>query len=376
MGIVKQLIMYAVFLSAATATLILAPKYFSTRNALPDKCFEEIQPEYLKTDPNSLIHIQDSDDILKVRSNIIKFLWKRDKLPVTMPTKINKDISPPSYFDAFKKSNLKQVDEIIIDMDLDFTSTVYHLQPIKSSNKLLVYHLGHSWDINANGGNKVIASFLEQGYAIIIFRMPMTGKNKSLTGSQIVSAHNEMKKLESDTINPLKFFVEPIAVSLNYVEKEYSYTDTVMMGVSGGGWTTTLYAAIDTRILKSFPVAGSSPLYLRTPPCGQQSAGDYEQGMKDTSNMVTSFYVNTASYLDLYILGAHGPGRQQVQILNKYDHCCHNGIRHFTYEKTIKDIILQLGSGKFSVALDTTHKEHKISQWGLDIINSNILPSS
>ena len=37
-----------------------------------------------------------------------------------------------------------------------------------------------------------------------------------------------------------------------------------MAGLSGGGWTTTLYAAIDPSIRYSFPVAGTIPLYLRT----------------------------------------------------------------------------------------------------------------
>ena len=36
-----------------------------------------------------------------------------------------------------------------------------------------------------------------------------------------------------------------------------------MIGISGGGWTTTVYPAIDTRISESFSVAGSLPLSLR-----------------------------------------------------------------------------------------------------------------
>jgi len=67
--------------------------------------------------------------------------------------------------------------------------------------------------------------------------------------------------------------------------------------IPGGGWTTTLYAAIDPTIRCSFPVAGSIPLYLRT----KGSVGDREQ-------FEPSFY-SIAGYPDLYVLGAHGRGR-------------------------------------------------------------------
>lgn len=43
------------------------------------------------------------------------------------------------------------------------------------------------------------------------------------------------------------------------------------MGKSGGGWTTTVSAALDPRIRVSFPIAGSIPLNF------QHTSWDFEQ---------------------------------------------------------------------------------------------------
>src|ERR1041385_7687309 len=89
-----------------------------------------------------------------------------------------------------------------------------------------------------------------------------------------------------------------------------------MVGLSGGGWTTTLYAAIDPRIRKSFPVAGSIPLYLYS----DHYQTDAEQSRPELYSL--------AGYPDLYVLGSSGIGRKQVQILNHSDSCCFGSLQH------------------------------------------------
>jgi len=56
---------------------------------------------------------------------------------------------------------------------------------------------------------------------------------------------------------PLRYFVEPVAIGLNYTRR-LGYALTAMAGLSGGGWTTMLYAALDPRVQRSYPVAGSA----------------------------------------------------------------------------------------------------------------------
>jgi cephalosporin-C deacetylase-like acetyl esterase len=60
--------------------------------------------------------------------------------------------------------------------------------------------------------------------------------------------------------------MEPVAAFINYAVKKSSPAEIVMTGISGGGWTTQLYSALDDRIKYSFPVAGSYPFFLRSKP--------------------------------------------------------------------------------------------------------------
>ena len=59
------------------------------------------------------------------------------------------------------------------------------------------------------------------------------------------------------------WFVRTQVVALNYSARQFAHEDVVMIGLSVGGWTMTLYAALDPRVRLSFPVAGTLPDYLR-----------------------------------------------------------------------------------------------------------------
>src|SRR5262249_54058794 len=133
-----------------------------------------------------------------------------------------------------------------------------------------------------------------------------------------------------------------------------------MVGVSGGGWTTTVAAAIDPRILISVDVAGSLPLYLRPRggPCVKPGdAGDMEQ-------YHPAFYA-IADYLDLYVLGSAGRGRGHLQVLNQFAPWCFAGVGSRTYEPILTEIIRGAG-GRYALYLDSSHAFHQISQDALE----------
>jgi hypothetical protein len=122
-----------------------------------------------------------------------------------------------------------------------------------------------------------------------------------------------------------------------------------MMGISGGGWTTTLMAAVDSRIRISFPVAGSYPIYLRS-----------NRGWGDWEHSIPELY-KTVNYLEMYILGAYGNQRMQLQIINQFDSCCIAGIKSETYKDIVIRRIKLLGSGHWDLFVDDSHTEHIIS---------------
>ena len=57
-----------------------------------------------------------------------------------------------------------------------------------------------------------------------------------------------------------------------------------MVSISGG-WTTTVYAAIDPRVTRSYPVAGSLPIPLRV---DVRDWGDWESNCSSTASRARS----------------------------------------------------------------------------------------
>ena len=187
--------------------------------------------------------------------------------------------------------------------------------------------------------------------------MPLLGPNNQSTvelpriGKLKMTSHGHMKLLSPESGHPVKYFIEPVIIALNYINETFDYSSVSMVGISGGGWTTTLAAAVDTRIGYSFPVAGSYPIYLRSN--SQRDWGDYEQN-------VPELYKNV-NYLELYVLGSHGENRKQIQIINQFDSCCFAGVKWQTYKDIVRKRVHQLGSGEYDLFMDSSHQEHLIS---------------
>lgn len=180
-------------------------------------------------------------------------------------------------------------------------------------------------------------------------RMPLYGENTAGAG---IWSHEIVLGLRPTAGSGMQFFIEPVAVVVNWAVDE-GFSEISMIGLSGGGWTTTLAAAIDPRIRYSFPVAGSLPLYVRT-----SDLGDAEQFDPATYSI--------AGYPDLYVLGGAGDGSRQRQILNRYDDCCFSGVRHLAYEEYVRSTGATIGSGEWDVFIDSSHVGHLTSLYALE----------
>jgi hypothetical protein len=279
----------------------------------------------------------------------------------------------PTWIGLIGSDNIGLVERLDVEMDYQMHSYAYLIHPQKiNNNRLLIFHMGHSSNLLDAGGQQTMKYFLDCGFSVMAFWMPLFGEN-SRTAYNVpgygtiafAAGHTEMsQKLENSDGSFIRFFVEPVVVAINYVKANYSYRDINMTGISGGGWTTHIVAAIDPRVELSFPVAGSLPLYLRYGPCPNGSLGDEEQYW---AAMYGDIYGSggVANWLDIYILGGYGTGRGQVQILNKYDACCFGGINYQTYEPFVSGVADSLGAGYYYVYLDATHHQHQISDIAL-----------
>jgi hypothetical protein len=325
---------------------------------------------FLDANINELVSIHDQQEAVAKRAELVNFIWGSTGVPKELPAKVENNISDERYAGL---PNLKQIDRLTVTMDWGFTSSAYHFTPVQGNGKLFVYHGGHDGDFIA--AKDLFAIFLKNGFGVLALSMPLEAPNNQPVvelqgiGKIQLVFHDQLKLLKMKSGHPVQLFLTPITVCLNHLQS-LGYQSIYMTGVSGGGWTTTIYAALDPRITRSYPVAGSLPLHLREDRDRSNSAhraadwGDYEQAIPELHAV--------ANYLDLYILSSFGAGRKQLQILNKYDPCCLAGETFRTYESVVNDRVRALGGGTFAVYLDTKNPYHSVSHNTVDVILNDI----
>lgn len=301
------------------------------------------------TDPASLI----SDDLDRVQADLIETIWP-DGYPTDTPTIIELPAMP--YDLEAVTAEVERVELASVET-FGFTSTTYVLHPANPEGFVIV-HGGHQdpdqMGVLCCGLAETVDMFLEDGWTVAVMQMPLFGWNRDHTGrvgdavAWIPTDNPDRHDVLFDFLEPhvgaqtFRVFLEPVTQVLNH------YGEAVMVGLSGGGWTTHMVAAVDDRIRLSVPVAGALPLYARG-------------GGEDLEQVYPPIFEETASYLEVFLLGA-SDGREQLQILNEYDDCCFSGTAYETYAPLLEE---QPG---WSLWVDRTHEKHQISSAARDVI--------
>lgn len=216
-----------------------------------NKQYEEIDPFFYKTNVTSLINIENRNDILEKRQELIEFIWKSKSFPTQNTPTIEENISDERYR---KLKNLEQIDKYTISMDYGVDSIAYLFLAKEKNGNLVIYHEGHGGDFIR--GYETIDSLLQNNYSVIAFSMPLLGLNNQPEveiphlGRIILKNHNNFQFLDTSDFSSIKFFLHPVTVSLNYIEQAHKFDKYYMIGISGGAWVTMLYSAIDDRIQK------------------------------------------------------------------------------------------------------------------------------
>ena len=317
------------------------------------------------------ITIHSAREVAEKRRVLIQYLWGADGFPERrLPNVVLTNVPSP----VKQLSHLARVDEFRIDLAPGLQGLAYHFIPQRPNRELVVVHHGHACTLDDDpspadvgyGLQRTIHALLREGYGVLGAFMP------HMRPGDCTGGHDAM--FQTNTLgSPIKYFLETTALSLNYLNTRSrsgqfpKYRAFNITGLSGGGWTSTIYAAIDPRIRCSFPVAGTIPLYLRT----GGSVGDREQ-------YEPTFY-RLAGYPDLYILGAHGPGRKQVQILVRQDNCCFGQAQHDTksagmayadamrdYVQRVQAALKTVGRGSFRLEIDDIAPSHMISHHAIE----------
>ena len=292
--------------------------------------------------------------MVRIRSDLIAYIWKRPTLPRDLPD-VETDVPNP-FADVLEMSAVHRIDRLTVRLD-DFVSQMYLFVPAHPRRALTIFHAGHSHTFQEDEGAGTVRFFLKHRYPVLVVFMPLYGPNTGPVSSAFY--HDVMPALETATRSPIRYFLEPVVQAVNYARWLLRSSHVSMIGLSGGGWTTTLAAAVDLRIRTSVAVAGSLPLYLRRPPClTRPERGDFEQRHEPLFAL--------ADYLDLYVLASYGFARRHLQVLNQFDACCFSGIRFLTYRDIVEGVVRDLGRGRCDLFLDSSHALHQISPLALD----------
>ena len=198
----------------------------------------------------------------------------------------------------------------------------------KNSKKLLIYNQGHGGSpFEFEYFSEIKKKFISQDYDILSLSMTGIGFNEDLEidfpgykKNKISSNHYTYKTFydpEKPNKEPLSLMTSGNYYLIKNLINNKNYEEIIMVGISGGGWYTTILSAIIPEIKTSYSFAGTMPILLRV---FDKFAGDWEQ--------YDSSLFEILDYDSLYILSTldekFNSTRRHVQVYNNEDPCCFN----------------------------------------------------
>lgn len=336
----------------------------------PSSCLQIPSSDYSAFVLANEVHPQTVAQWESLRAAVLTEIWKGYPLPSLDPVPgspyrytmtISHNITPIGQYFCNQITGYSHIDSYDIGINPFFSHKIYHVfssmvNPLHNG-KLVIVHGGHSdnscdhiplWPNNIGSTGYLQSQLLNAGYDLLIVWMPLFGPNDP--GIFEHGQHGYFANLETSTYNPLDAFLADQIIALNYVIPQFSYNDVYMVGLSGGGWTTTLEMLIDRRITKGYAVAGSHPKYLRFDTCSMDTPsgdlGDWEQAR----TLEGSF---SATRLEQYVLDSIPEPRRMRNIINAQDTCCFGGVSYKTYDLQVQ-VQASLIGGDFRTWLDTS----------------------
>ena len=340
-------------------------------NAKSVYLYEKIHPKFLKTDPATLIRVQSAGDISRLRSALISTIWGESGMPLSefpeviqsnFPIKttpeLRRDALP--FGDFANTKNMLAIDRISVGVSNFYNISIFHLRPRKGNGKLVIYQNGHGHRGTFMDQKIFLEELIGAGYAVLAINLVGYGMARMdrtyVPGIGWYELHPW--RLLDLIERPLRFYLNPVVIGLNYIKKNFNYRRIDMVGFSAGAWVTVVASAVDSRIEGSYLVAGPYPIYLRSGEEAKQSPRpQYYRAL-----------LKTANYLEMFVLASSGSGRRQMQIFNRYDSCCYNNSKGKLYETSIQRAVQRCCHGRFDVVVDETHTRHQISRYTRDLI--------
>ena len=235
----------------------------------------------------NIYRITDNASASTLRNSLISEIWSGNGFPSSGANSVATSVTDPLATYSLSPSNILRVDQFTIAIPNGSGGTgdtrypyLWRPTTVTSINKLVIFHCGHTadataWNLSYQG--QFVKELVQAGYTVCGVFMPPGN----------VTAHNALP-YPTDLLNPLRYFIDPVIRAINQLETE-SFSAIYMVGMSGGGWTTNMCAALDERIIKSNAHASGFPCYMI------EFNRDYEQWLPGLG-------VQRLDYVDLYIM--------------------------------------------------------------------------
>jgi hypothetical protein len=312
----------------------------------------------LAAQDDPVVTITGSADMAAKRASYINSFFGQSTLPTTLPT-VTTGVSNP-YGSTLP--NVARVDQYSANMsNSQMNTSLLYIANSPNNRRVVIFNMGHrgtcTWPPYSR---PLLRALLSAGYSIFAMNMPACG---------VLSAHVSL--VGKYGALAIQYFLLPAVEAMNYWDANGSFSRYDMVGLSGGGWTTTVLAALDKRIGVSIPIAGSLPGVQLICADGV-NYGDSGFGEQQQTAAI-------AAYVDLYLMAASDAGHRQMQILNIRDDCCfgplqwtscystaHGGVDWYNYVAAYQANIWSSAAAngirqRYELIEDQTATKHQIS---------------
>lgn len=281
--------------------------------------YTKADPLWNLSNPLSSMTIAAPSDVILKRKQLSQAIWGSDtpqppSLTNTFPGNGNAGELAPTYFNKTPLTSIW----LGFSMERNVWARTYYAT-FPGSTCLMIVNGGHAEGFfntqnlpkfSIPGVDALVRSLAGKPCDIILNSMPLQGENRFAASyvniNPDVNTHDQLALLKPAIGSPLKYFLGPALSTLNYALSQRSYDKIGAVGISGGGWETSMLAAIEPRIQRSYAVAGSVPLSYRA----MVPEGDWEQ------------YNIPIDYLDIYAMSVAETGRKSFLFYNGKDPCC------------------------------------------------------
>ena len=238
------------------------------------------------------------------------------------------------------------------------------IPPNPAPGKVAIYMNGHLGTVRF--GATTIEQLLDRGWQVIAVDMPLAGENV-VDRTPTLRTHNSFHAWDSADSSPVSLFLQPLKAIVDKIEAEPGSHTIMLIGKSGGGWTSFMYGALDERVDYVVGIACGMPMsqWLRRgvpydPPPRHPGwraalgkgprAADYEQ--------MDPLIYESVGYEDIMpVAGSRGT----FYVYNQNDPCCFRLQPDDAFIRYLKDASAALDK-PIGVYVDSETADHELTK--------------